>query len=207
MHESPVQWFGSILFIAKYLQTTLGGSDDLDEWKVGFNSSFLVQNVEGRPLRVVSPDLFLADDQQRLSVVLEVANTQTMKNVLNKARDVWMRAPNIAAVIVIKLEEVNAPSKTTKKNWKPNMPFLSFEEWMSRNWLGGEIKYDGVPWIGNYYARFLIFIKTTPGVLNESVYFIHSGCSWLFFLTGFLTGISPTINPRKLYWPPRWWRR
>ena len=179
-----MQWFNGILTIAKYLQKTPGGRDNLHGWRIGFNSSFLVQNAEGRPLRVCSPDMFVADDQQRLSVVLEVANTQTMKDVLSKARDVWMRTPTIVGVIIIKLEEVNGQSRTDKK-WRPNMPLLSFEEWMNRKWSGGEIKYDGVSWIGNYYARFLIFIKTTPGVHNAPVYFISSGSSWLFFLTSF----------------------
>jgi hypothetical protein len=196
MHETPVQWLNATLVIAKYMQKTQG-SDNLRGWKVGYNSSFLVLDAQGRPKKVASPDLYVVDDQHRLSIVLEVANTQTMENVLKKARDVWMRTPDIVGVIIIKLEEVNAPSRNVKKKWRPTEPFVSFEEWMKIHRSGGEIKYDGVSWIGDYYAKFLIFIKTAPAVPNAPVYLIRLGCSWLYFLTSFLTGISRTIDPRN----------
>ena len=158
MHEGPGQWFGSLLNFGLVSQKIRGGGQ-FDGWKVGFNSSFLIQSAKGDTLKVCTPDVFLADDRNRLLVVLEVANSQTMSSILNKVEEVWLKSSDILGIIIIKMEEFNKP-RQPRASRKPVMPILQWEEWVDRTWPQGDIEYDGITWIGKYHSKMLIFLNT-----------------------------------------------
>ena len=130
-------------------------------WSYGTNSSFCISGPEDEHVapKVLIADGCLINEKNQLLVVVEVAYSQTVPQVLKKVEENWLKSPNILAVIVIRMEE--SPGYFGPAADKvPAEPFLLQTEWLDREWpLDDEIAYDGHTWYARLYARFIIFVK------------------------------------------------
>ena len=130
------------------------------KWTVGTNSRFLVYD-HGDPspkLKVFSPDVYLADELNRLLVVVEVAKNQTMENVLRKMEEIWMQGPGVLGVIIVKVEETPKFRKPATSDI-PTECILDECVWMAKDWPDGPISYDGHVWCGNLFTRIIVCVK------------------------------------------------
>ena len=156
-HESPSQWMNSIFTVALFHQRAV--SKVSKGWSYGTNSLFCISGGEGLVApKVLVADGCLIDEKHNLLVVVKVAYSQSIQQVLRKVEGNWMKAPDVLAVIVIKMDEFldyrgPAVDKATTE------PFLLQSEWLDRDWPLDDIAYDGHTWYGRLNARFLIFIK------------------------------------------------
>ena len=160
-------------------------------WEYCTNSSFCVGGTTGLITpKILVPDGCLVDGRHNPLVVVEVAYTQSVRQVLQKVKENWLRAPKIVAVIVIKLDESPGYRKPAADKAQTE-PALSSEEWFDRQWpLDKDIAYDGHTWYGRSYTRFIIFMKCADGPRNESTDVCSRSHS--FF------GITLTINVQIL---------
>jgi hypothetical protein len=156
IHETPSQWIGSILNLALAMQKTT--SSDFLGWRFGANSQFIIHGTDKQTLKFYIPDGFVSDEDNRVLLVFEIANSQTMSHVLDKVTKVWLTLPNICGVVVVKMEEMSK-YKRPPSTQKPTEPFLRSEEWMKREWSPGKIVYDGHTWIGDYSSCFIVCVN------------------------------------------------
>lgn len=195
MHESPARWMSSLFNNALYMQTLK--TRGLEAWILGTNSQFSLRSPNGGGLKVYTPDAYMGNGIGGLLLVLEVAHTQTMKDVLCKVKDVWVKIPNICGVIVIKMEEIGSYNKPAD-GLRPIESILTIDEWMAREFPPGEITYDGHSWIGEYFFRILVFVNTqinadvsAPQVRPHTIPF--------FTLAYFIPDDSAAMRNRRLY--------
>lgn len=130
------------------------------KWTVGTTSRFLVYD-HGDPspkLKVFSPDVYLADELNRLLVVVEVAKNQTMENVLRKMEEIWMQGPGVLGVIIVKVEETPKFRKPATGK-VPTECILDECAWMAQDWPDGPISYDGHVWCGTLSTRIIVCVK------------------------------------------------
>jgi hypothetical protein len=167
-HESPSQWMNSIFTVA--LSNQRAKNSVTKGWSYATNSSFCVRE----PAELVAPKVLVADgclvdEKHNLLVVVEVAYSQSVRDVLRKVEENWVKAPKILAVIVIKMEEspvYRAPAGAPDK--APTEPVLSQSAWLDHEWPSDDIAYDGHTWYGRSYARFILFIKRANWSQEES---------------------------------------
>jgi hypothetical protein len=165
-HESPVTWLNDIFKHALLDQTSFSTSSD--DWLASTSAAFAIDKPSDSSFmpRILMPDGCLANDSNRLLFVLEVAYSQTMKQVLRKVEEIWAKLPHILAVIVIKVEEIpkyrgpHADKDITE-------PFVAQTEWSKRAWSSKAITYDGHVWYRKIFTCFIICIKGTQEQTQE----------------------------------------
>lgn len=172
-HEAPCRWLTTIFGSAILLQRRVNGISR--RWCYSPNSSFVIKGPDTSVApNILSPDGALVDEVHRLLVVVEVARSQTMAQVLLKVEENWAKEPNIRAVIVIKMEETPG-YRGPPKSKVPVEPILSQTEWLRREWpLDDKMTYDSHSWYGRLYSRFIIFIRRTEGCLDETASSVRS---------------------------------
>jgi hypothetical protein len=182
MHETPAVWLNNLFAYGLYVQKSR--SKKFSGWKVGANSEFLVRDTNSRKrIKVFTPDGFVADSQNKIAIVFEIANSQTMAAVLRKVIDVWLKASKIYGVIVIKMEEA-VQYGLPDDDKIPAEPICSRDDWMAVDWEHSvDITYQDHVWAGVYRARVLICTRSQLDVVGTSNANVSRSLSSLLHLT------------------------
>jgi hypothetical protein len=143
-------------------------SDFCQSWCYGSNSNFLISEPHDHDsLKVYTPDGVIADEDNRILVVVEVANSQSMRSVLMKTQHVWLRVPDVLGAVIIKIAEAK-PYHRPDSTKTPVEEFVTMEDWMRREWPPGKITYDDHTWIDQVFFRFIIAVKRRLNVPEPS---------------------------------------
>jgi hypothetical protein len=151
MHERPATW------INDHLKKMVEPNKRTKNYKfvVGANSEFTVKLPS---TKVFIPDGFVGTRDMKLFIVVEIANSQTVKSVFDRVASVWLNSPNIRGVIIFKLEEKTA-YRCPAASKKPTASILDQSTWFAKDWPKGSIEYDGHKWIDAYFARIVVLIR------------------------------------------------